>query len=201
RAHRRWEQLASLRAMPGLIVVRPADANEVAEAWKVIMKLHHQPAVLVLTRQALPTIDRGKFASASGLSRGAYVLADAPDGKPAVLLLASCSEVALCLGAHERLKADGIHARVVSMPSWELFDDQPQEYRDRVLPPQVTARVSVEQASTFGWARYVGATGHSLGMRSFGASAPLKDLQQEFGFTADAVAQAAREQLGRHHGG
>jgi len=198
--HQPVEQLASLRAMPGLIVLRPADANEVAEAWKVIMKLHHQPAVLVLTRQALPTIDRGKFASASGLSHGAYVLADAPDGKPAVLLLASGSEVALCLDARERLRAEGIQARVVSMPSWELFDDQPQEYRDRVLPPQVTARVSVEQASTFGWARYVGANGHSLGMRSFGASAPLKDLQKKFGFTADAVAQAAREQLGRHHG-
>ena len=195
--HQPVEQLASLRAMPGLIVLRPADANEVAEAWKVIMKLHHQPAVLVLTRQALPTIDRNKFASASGLARGAYILSDAPDGKPVVLLLASGSEVALCLDAHERLKAEGIQARVVSMPSWELFDDQPREYRDRVLPPQVTARVSVEQASTFGWARYVGATGHSLGMRSFGASAPLKDLQKKFGFSSDAVVQAAREQLGR----
>jgi len=143
----------------------------------------------------LPTIDRGKFASASGLARGAYALADAPDGKPDVLLLASGSEVALCLAAHERLKTEGIKARVVSMPSWELFDDQPQEYRDLVLPPQVTARVSVEEASTFGWARYVGSTGHSIGMSSFGASAPLKELLKKFGFTAEHVVAAAKEQL------
>ena len=194
--HQPVEQLASLRAIPGLIVLRPADANEVAEAWKVIMKLHHEPAVLVLTRQALPTIDRGKYASASGLAQGAYVLADAADGKPDVLLLASGSEVALCLEAHERLKTEGIKARVVSMPSWELFDDQPREYRARVLPPEVTARVSVEQASTFGWAGYVGATGHSIGMRSFGASAPLKDLVKKFGFTPEHVVTAAKEQLG-----
>jgi transketolase len=193
--HQPIEQLASLRAVPGLIVLRPADANEVAEAWKVIMKLHHEPAVLVLTRQALPTIDRGKFAPASGLARGAYVLADPPDGKPDALLLATGSEVSLCLEAHERLKAEGIKARVVSMPSWELFDDQPQEYRDRVLPPQITARVSVEQASTFGWARYVGATGHSIGMRSFGASAPLKDLVKKFGFTPEHVVAAASLQV------
>jgi transketolase len=176
---------------------RPADANEVAEAWKVIMKLHHQPAALILTRQALPTIDRGKYASASGLAPGAYVQADAVDGKPDVLLLASGSEVSLCLEAYERLKAEGIKARVVSMPSWELFDDQPQEYRDRVLPPAVTARVSVEQASTFGWAKYVGATGHSIGMRSFGASAPLKDLLKKFGFTPEHVVAAAKEQVAR----
>ena len=193
--HQPIEQLATLRAVPGLIVLRPADANEVAEAWKVIMKLHHQPAVLVLTRQAVPTIDRSKYAHASGVARGAYVLADAPDGKPDVLLLASGSEVAMCLAAHEQLKAEGIKSRVVSMPSWELFDDQPQEYRDQVLPPAVTARVSVEQASTFGWARYVGSTGQSLGMRSFGASAPLKDLLKKFGFTAEHVVAAAREQL------
>jgi transketolase len=193
--HQPVEQLASLRAVPGLIVLRPADANEVAEAWKVIMKLHHQPVALILTRQALPTIDRGKYASASGLARGAYVLADAAEGKPDVLLLASGSEVALCLEAHRQLVAEGIKARVVSMPSWELFDDQPQAYRDRVLPPEVTARVSVEQASTFGWARYVGATGQSIGMRSFGASAPLKDLLKKFGFTAEHVVAAAKEQL------
>jgi transketolase len=193
--HQPVEQLASLRAIPGLIVLRPADANEVAEAWKVILKLHHQPAALILTRQALPTIDRGKYAAASGVARGAYVLADAPHGKPDVLLLASGSEVALCLQAYERLTAEGVKARVVSMPSWELFDDQPQEYRDGVLPPAVTARVSVEQASTFGWAEYVGATGHSLGMRSFGASAPLKDLTKKFGFTPEHVVAAAREQL------
>jgi transketolase len=193
--HQPVEQVASLRAIPGLIVLRPADANETTEAWKVIMELHHQPSVLVLTRQALPTIDRGKYAAASGLIRGAYVLADAPDGKPQVLLLATGSEVSLCLEAFERLKAEGIKARVVSMPSWELFDDQPREYREAVLPPEVTARVSVEQASAFGWARYVGATGHSIAMRSFGASAPLKDLLKKFGFTADHVVAAAREQL------
>jgi transketolase len=193
--HQPVEQVASLRAIPGLIVLRPADANETAEAWKVIMKLHHQPAALVLTRQAVPTIDRGKYAAASGLAQGAYVLADAPDGKPDVLLLASGSEVAMCLEAFERLKAEGVKARVVSMPSWELFDDQPREYRDRVLPPDVTARASVEQASVFGWAKYVGATGHTIGMRSFGASAPLKDLLKKFGFTAGQVVAAAKEQL------
>jgi transketolase len=195
--HQPVEQLASLRAIPGLIVLRPADANEVAEAWKVIMKLHHEPAVLVLTRQALPTIDRGKYAPAAGVARGAYVLADIPNAKPDVLLLASGSEVALCLEAHERLKTEGIKSRVVSMPSWELFDDQPREYRDGVLPPEVTARVSVEQASSFGWAKYVGTTGYSIGMRSFGASAPLKDLVKKFGFTAEHVMQAAREQIRR----
>jgi transketolase len=194
--HQPIEQLPSLRAIPGLIVLRPADANETAEAWKVIMKLHHEPAALILTRQAVPTIDRSKYASASGVVGGAYVLADAPDGKPEVLLLASGSEVALCLEAHERLKEEGIKSRVVSMPSWELFDDQPQEYRDSVLPPNVTARVSVELASTFGWAKYVGATGRSIGMRSFGASAPLKDLTKKFGFSPEHVAAAAREQLG-----
>jgi transketolase len=195
--HQPIEQVASLRAIPGLIVLRPADANEVVEAWKLVMKLHHEPAVLVLTRQALPTIDRSKYASASGLAQGAYVLSDAPGGKPDVLLLATGSEVALCLEAHERLKAEGIKSRVVSMPSWELFDDQPREYRDRVLPPDVTARISVEQASTFGWAKYVGATGKSIGMRSFGASAPLKDLVKKFGFTPELVVAAAKEQLVR----
>jgi transketolase len=198
--HQPVEQLASLRAVPGLIVLRPADANEVTEAWKVIMTLHHQPAVLVLTRQALPTIDRGKYAAASGLIRGAYVLADAPDGKPDVLLLATGSEVAVCLEAYERLRAEGVKARVVSMPSWELFDDQPREYRDRVLPPGVAARVSVEQASAFGWARYVGATGHSIAMRSFGASAPLKDLIKKFGFTPEHVVAVAKQQLQRAGG-
>jgi transketolase len=193
--HQPIEQLASLRAIPGLIVLRPADANEVAEAWKVIMKLHHEPAALILTRQAVPTIDRTKFSSASGLASGAYILADAADGKPDVLLLASGSEVALCLEAYERLKAEEIKARVVSMPSWELFDDQPREYRDRVLPPEVTARVSVEQASTFGWAKYVGTTGCTLGMKSFGASAPLKDLVKKFGFTVEHIVTAAKEQL------
>jgi transketolase len=193
--HQPIEQLPSLRAIPGLIVLRPADANEVTEAWKVIMKLHHEPAALVLSRQALPTIDRAKYAPASGVARGAYILADAQGGPPQVLLLATGSEVALCLDAFEMLKAEGVRARVVSMPSWELFDDQPQEYRERVLPREVTARVSVEQASRFGWARYVGATGQSIGMRSFGASAPLKDLVKKFGFTPEQVVAAAREQL------
>jgi transketolase len=159
------------------------------------MKLHHEPAALILTRQAVPVIDRNKYGPASGLAKGAYVLADAADGKPDVLLLASGSEVVLCLEAYERLKAEEIKARVVSMPSWELFDDQPREYRDRVLPQAVTARVSVEQASTFGWAKYVGTTGCTLGMKSFGASAPLKDLLRKFGFTAEHVVAAAKEQL------
>ena len=159
------------------------------------MQLHHQPAALILTRQAVPTIDRGKYASAEGVHRGAYVLADAGEGNPDVLLLATGSEVALCLEAFERLRAERIKARVISMPSWELFDDQPGEYRDAVLPPTVRVRVSVEQASTFGWSKYVGDTGASIGMRSFGASAPLKQLQQKFGFTVENVVEAAREQI------
>jgi transketolase len=198
--HQPIEQLPSLRAIPGLIVLRPADANEVVEAWKLIMKLHHEPAVLILTRQDLPTLDRTKYAPASGLARGAYILADAPDGKPDVLLLATGSEVSLCVEAYEMLAAEGIKARVVSMPSWELFDDQEPDYRDHVLPPAVTARVSVEQASIFGWAKYVGAHGHSVGMRSYGASGPMKDLQREFGFSPDRVAAAAKEQLKKAKG-
>jgi transketolase len=195
--HQPIEQVPSLRAIPGLIVLRPADANEVVEAWRVIMNLHHEPAALILTRQDLPTLDRSKYAPASGLARGAYILADAPDNKPDVLLLATGSEVSLCVDAYEKLKAEGIKARVVSMPSWELFDDQDQAYRDQVLPPSVTARVSVEQASIFGWAKYVGLTGTSIGMRSFGASAPMKDLMREFGFNADRIVEAAKEQLKR----
>ncbi len=193
--HQPVEQLASLRSIPGFIVVRPGDANEVVEAWKLIMKLHHAPAALILTRQALPTLDRTKYASAEGVKRGAYVLADADDGKPEVLLLASGSEVSLCVDAYEQLKTEGIKARVVSMPCWELFDDQEETYRDSVIPPSVTARVSVEQASTFGWAKYTGITGQMIGMRSFGASAPLKDLQKRFGFTAAIVVEAAKAQL------
>ncbi len=193
--HQPVEQLASLRSIPGFIVVRPGDANEVVEAWKLIMKLHHAPAALILTRQALPTLDRTKYASAEGVKRGAYVLADADDGKPEVLLLASGSEVSLCVDAYEQLKTEGIKARVVSMPCWELFDDQEETYRDSVIPPSVTARVSVEQASTFGWAKYTGITGQMIGMRSFGASAPLKDLQKRFGFTAAIVVESAKAQL------
>jgi transketolase len=193
--HQPIEQLASLRAIPGLITLRPGDANEVLEAWKVIMQLKHEPVALVLSRQAMPTFDRATFGAASGVARGAYVLADAPGGKPDVLLLGTGSEVSLCVGAWEALAKDGIKARVVSMPSWELFEHQGQDYRDSVLPPAVTARVSIEQASTFGWHRYVGATGEAIGMKTFGASAPLKELQKKFGFSVDAVTAAAKRQL------
>jgi transketolase len=195
--HQPVEQLASLRAIPGLITLRPADANEVVEVWRVIMQLRHEPVALVLSRQPLPTLDRSKYASASGVEKGAYVLADADDGKPDVLLLATGSEVWLCVNAYEQLKAEGIKARVVSMPSWELFEKQDQEYRDSVIPPIVTARISVEQASTLGWARYVGPTGHTIGMKTFGASAPLKELQKKFGFTPDKVVAAVKEQLAK----
>ncbi len=195
--HQPVEQLASLRAIPGLITLRPADANEVTEAWRVIMKLRHQPVALVLSRQPLPTFDRKKYAAASGLGKGAYILADAPGGNPELLLIGTGSELALCLQAYEQLAAEGIRARVVSMPSWELFEQQSKEYRVAVLPPQVTTRVSVEQASTFGWARYVGPTGRSIGMTTFGASAPLKALQKKFGFTPESVLAAAKEQLAR----
>ncbi len=195
--HQPVEHLASLRAIPNLIVLRPADANEVLEVWRTIMQLKHEPVALVLTRQALPTIDRSKYAAASGVAKGAYVLADVPGGKPDVLLLASGSEVSLCLEAAEKLKTDGIKARVVSMPSWELFEHQPQTYRDSVIPPTITARVCVEQASTFGWTRYAGLTGEIIGMKTFGASAPLKELQKKFGFTTDNVVAAAKGQLQR----
>ncbi len=195
--HQPVEQLVSLRAVPGLVTLRPADANEVAEAWRVILQFRHEPVCLILTRQALPTLDRTKYASAAGVAKGAYVLADAPGGKPEVLLLATGSEVALCVAAHEQLGKEGIQSRVVSMPSWELFEHQPPEYKQAVLPSSVKARVSVEQASTLGWERYVGATGRTIGMRTFGASAPLKDLQKKFGFDPGNVAAAAREQLGR----
>jgi transketolase len=196
--HQPIEHLASLRAIPGLITLRPSDAGEVVEAWKVIMELRHEPVAFILTRQAVATLDRKKYAPAEGLRRGAYVLADAPDGKPNVLLLATGSEVGLCVEAYERLKAEGIKARVVSMPSWEMFEyycRKHPEYRETVLPAAVTARVSVEQASTFGWERYIGMSGQALGMTTFGASAPLKELQKKFGFTVERVMEAAREQL------
>ncbi len=193
--HQPVEQLASLRAIPGLITLRPADANEVVEAWRTVMPLRRHPVALVLSRQALPTFDRTKYAAASGLARGAYVMADPASGPPAVLLLATGSEVALCIEAHELLAADGIGARVVSMPSWEIFEEQSQDYRDSVLPPGLVARVAVEQAATFGWERYVGSTGAVVGMRTFGASAPLKVLQQKFGFTPAHVVAMAKEQL------
>jgi transketolase len=199
--HQPVEQLASLRAVPGLITLRPADANEVVEAWRLIMKLHHEPAVLILTRQALPTLDRSRYAAASGLTRGGYVLADAKDGKPDLLLLATGSEVSLCIDVYEQLTKEGIKARVVSMPSWELFDHQTEEYRDSVLPPDVVARVAVEQGSTLGWARYVGLTGECIGMVTFGASAPLKELQKKFGFTPEKVMEAAKRQLAKAKAG
>jgi transketolase len=193
--HQPIEHLAIARATPGMLTLRPADANEVAEAWKVVMQLQHEPALLVLTRQALPTFDRTKFAPASGLARGAYVLAEKAGVTPDVLLLATGSEVSLCVEAFEQLQKEGIQARVVSMPSWELFEKQEQAYRDSVLPPAVKARVSVEMATVFGWERYVGMSGHMVGMHSFGASAPIKALQKHFGFTVENVVAAAKEQI------
>jgi transketolase len=198
--HQPIEQLAHMRSMPGLIMIRPGDANEVREAWKVILQLHHEPAVLVLTRQALPTIDRTRYAAASGLTRGAYILADAPNGDPEVILIGTGSEVNLCLEAYEQLKREGVAARVVSMPSWELFDDQDQAYRESVLPPRVKARVSVEEASDFGWAKYTGTDGHNVCIDTFGASAPLKQLLKKFGITADNIVAAAKSQIDRHKG-
>ncbi|HET6144369.1 MAG TPA: transketolase [Candidatus Acidoferrales bacterium] len=193
--HQPIEHLAIARATPNMITLRPADANEVAEAWKVVMQLQHAPALLVLTRQALPTFDRAKFAPASGLARGAYVLAETPGTKPDVLLLGTGSEVSLCVEAFDQLAKEGIQARVVSMPSWELFERQGQAYRDSVLPPAVKARVSVEMATVFGWERYVGTSGKMIGMHSFGASAPIKALQKHFGFTVENVVASAKEQI------
>jgi len=193
--HQPVEHLAALRAIPGLITLRPGDANEVVEAWRVIMQLKHQPVALALTRQALPTLDRGKFAPAAGLAKGAYVLADAEGGKPQVIMIGTGSEVSLCLDAYEQLKKDGIQARVVSMPSWELFEQQSKAYREQVLPASVTARVAVEQAAAFGWAQYVGLTGAVIGMKSFGASAPFAQLQKKFGFTVENIVAAAKAQL------
>ena len=195
--HQPVEHLASLRAIPGLVTLRPGDANEVVEAYRYIMQLRHEPAVLALSRQPLPTLDRNKYAPASGVARGAYVLADAPGGNPEAIIIASGSEVSLAVDAHEKLIAEGIRSRVVSMPSWDVFEHQTQEYRERVLPPNVTARVAVEQASTFGWERYVGTSGRIIGMKTFGASAPLKELQRKFGFEPDHVAAGVKELVGR----
>jgi transketolase len=193
--HQPVEQLVALRAIPGLITLRPADANEVVEAWRVIMALKHRPACLVLSRQPLPTFDRARYASAAGVARGAYVMADVDGGKPAVILIGTGSEVALCVEAYEALKQEGIPARVVSMPSWELFEQQDRAYRDDVLPPGVTARVSVEAGSVIGWDRYVGSAGAKIGMHTFGASAPIDDLMNKFGFTPADVIAAAKGQL------
>lgn len=195
--HQPVGELASLRAIPGLMTLRPADANEVVECWKIILRLTHQPAALVLSRQDIPTLDRNKFAPASGVQKGAYVLADS-EGAPDVLLLATGSEVALCIEAYERLKAEGIQSRVVSMPSWDIFEKQSAEYREQVLPKGIRARVSVEQASAFGWERYVGPTGISIGLKTYGASAPLEDLLDYFGFTVEHVVAAAKTTIGRN---
>jgi transketolase len=194
--HQPIEHLSSLRAIPGLITMRPCDANEVAEAWKVILKQRHHPVVLVLTRQNCPTLDRTKYGSAEGVAKGGYILADS-QGKPDVILMATGSEVSMCVDAYEKLKADGIKARVVSLPSWELFDQQDQAYRDSVLPPDVRARVSVELASTYGWSHYVGLDGVAIGMTTFGASAPLEHLQKKFGFSVEGVVDAAKKQAAK----
>jgi transketolase len=193
--HQPIEHLISLRAIPGLITLRPGDANEVVEAYRFIMQMRHRPAVLALSRQPLPTLDRKKYASASGVAQGAYVLADAPGGNPEVIVIASGSELSIAIDAHETLVAEGIRSRVVSMPSWEIFEHQPQAYRDSVLPPNVKARVAVEQGSILGWDRYVGNSGRVIGMNTFGASAPLKALQKKFGFEPNEVVMAAKEQL------
>jgi transketolase len=195
--HQPVEQLASLRAIPGLDVIRPADANEVTEAWRAAMDRHHQPVALVLTRQDVPVIDRSKYAAADGLRRGGYVLADPAGGDPEVILIATGSEVALALEGHEKLISDGVRSRVVSLPCWELFERQDQAYREEVLPPEVTARVSIEEASTLGWEKFVGPEGAMIGMHTFGSSAPLKDVRSKFGFTPDKVAETAKEVLGR----
>ncbi len=199
--HQPIEQIASLRAIPGLIVLRPGDANECAEAWRLIMQLQHEPVVLILSRQPCPTLDRTKYASAEGVKRGGYVLADSGKsnggGLPEVIIMGTGSEVGLCVEAYEKLVAEGVHARVVSLPSWELFEHQTEEYKDEVLPPDVRARVSVEQASTFGWRRYVNSNDAIIGMKTFGASAPLKELTKKFGFTVEAVTDAAKREIER----
>ena len=197
--HQPVEQLASLRVIPNLIVLRPGDSNEVAEAWRVIMQLKHEPVCLILSRQPLPTLDRTKYAGAENTKFGGYVLADSagPDGQPDVILMGTGSEVSLCVDAYEKLVAEGVKARVVSLPSWELFEHQSQEYRDKVLPPTVKARVAVEQAARFGWQRYASSTDAIVGMKTFGASAPLKELTKKFGFTVDAVVDAAKQEMAR----
>ena len=196
--HQSVEQLVGLRAVPGLITLRPCDANEVAEAWRVILAHKHRPTCLILSRQALPTLDRDRFAPASGVARGAYVLTDLGGAPPKIILIGSGSEVSLCLAAAEQLAVDGIPARVVSMPSWELFELQDEAYRELVLPDTVRARVAVEQAAAIGWDRYVGCRGAVVGMRGFGTSAPLKDVLTKFGFTPNHVVDVARAQIAKH---
>jgi transketolase len=193
--HQAIEQVVGLRAIPGMIVFRPADANEVREAYRVILGLKHRPACLALTRQALPVFDRNRYASAAGLARGAYIMADPADGEPQVILIGTGSEVQLCVAVYERLKREGIGARVVSMPSWELFEQQDEQYRKQVLPPHIKARVTVEAGSVIGWDRYAGSGGAIIGMRSFGASAPYKEVLKKFGFTPENVMAAAKAQI------
>ena len=195
--HQPVEQLASLRAIPGLMLLRPADANEVVEAYRVILPLRHKPAILVLSRQPLPTLDRTRLAPASGVARGAYVLADPKDGAPELIFIATGSEVVLAVNAYDALAAEGIRTRVVSMPSWDIFEEQSEEYRASVLPPDITARIAIEQASTFGWERYTGVRGRILGMKTFGASAPLKELQRKYGFEPEKLVEAAKKMLGK----
>jgi transketolase len=195
--HQPIEQLMALRAMPHLDVIRPADANEVTEAWKIALNRTHCPVAMVMTRQTVPVFDRSKYASAEGAQRGGYVLADPEDGDPELILIATGSEVQLALGAHEQLKEEGLRSRVVSLPCWEIFEKQDQSYRDEVLPPGITARLSIEEGSTLGWERYVGTEGAIMGMSTFGQSAPFADVEAEFGFTVDNVAKVAREVAGR----
>jgi len=196
--HQPIEQLVALRAIPNLIVLRPADANEVREAYKVILRLTDQPACLVLSRQKLPIFDRDRFAPAAGLARGAYIMADADKGEPQVILIGSGSEVSLCVEARDMLVRKGVACRVVSMPSWELFERQDEHYRDEVLPPGITARVAVEMGAVIGWDRYAGSGGAIIGMHSFGGSAPIKDLLKKFGFVAAKVVEAAESQIARN---
>jgi transketolase len=193
--HQPIEQLLSLRAIPGMLVLRPADANEVVEAWRVVMRLNKRPAAIVCSRQPLPTIDRGIYAPAAGLAKGAYILADAPGQKPSVILIGTGSELALCLQAREKLIAENIAVRVVSMPSWELFEEQDQDYRDSVLPPEITARVTVEAGSPLGWDRYAGAAGKIIAMHSFGLSAPIAAAAAHFGFTVEKLVEAAKDSM------
>jgi len=195
--HQPVEHLISLRAIPGLVVLRPGDANEVVEAYRYVLQLRHQPAAIALSRQALPTFDRNRYASAAGVARGAYVMADANGSPPEIILIASGSELSLAVDAHEVLASRGVRSRLVSMPSWDIFEHQPASYREEVLPPRVKARIAVEQGSVLGWDRYVGPEGRIIGMKTFGASAPLKELQRKFGFEPDRVVAAAMELLGR----
>jgi transketolase len=195
--HQPVEHLISLRAIPGLVVLRPGDANEVVEAYRYVLQLRHQPAAIVLSRQALPTFDRNRYASPTGVRHGAYVMADANGSPPEIILIASGSELALAVDAHETLASRGVRSRVVSMPSWDIFEHQPASYRAYVLPPTVKARIAIEQASVLGWDRYVGAEGRVIGMKTFGASAPLKELQRKFGFEPERVVATAMELLGR----